>query len=241
MTLTRDEIEKALPANLKSAATQSLTDMVNNVVSDPLVADQIRNNFISYAAVMKDGKFKTEDYLHAVVYVSYKLMGYSNRESYEKTFPTRMSALVAKGTAQKDIAAYVSAYHKGKLVNLIMEQSLVPSWVLNQHLYQEAINTQADLMRTANSEKVRTEAANSLLTHLKKPEVGKFQIDMEVKDSSGMTELKNTLRDLAQQQSELIATGVTTREIAATPLITGPSEIVEGEFEEHETNEAKPG
>jgi hypothetical protein len=122
MTLTRDEIERALPANLKSAATEQLTDLVNNIVNDPIVADQVRENFISYAAVMKDGKFKTEDYLHAVVYVSYKLMGYSNRESYERTFPQRMAKLIANGTAAKDIAAYVSAYHKGKLVNLIMEQ-----------------------------------------------------------------------------------------------------------------------
>jgi hypothetical protein len=240
MTLTRDEIERALPANLKSAATEQLTDLVNNIVNDPIVADQVRENFISYAAVMKDGKFKTEDYLHAVVYVSYKLMGYSNRESYERTFPQRMAKLIANGTAAKDIAAYVSAYHKGKLVNLIMEQSLVPTWVLNQHLHQEAINVQAELMRTAMSEKVRTEAANSLLTHLKKPEVGKFQIDLEVKDSSGMTELKNTLRALAEQQSSLIESGTTTREIAAAPLLTGPSDIVEGEFTESESNETKP-
>jgi hypothetical protein len=239
MTLTRNDIERALPANLKSSATQALTDLVNNVVSDPLVAEQVQNNFISYAGVMKDGKFKTEDYLHAVMYVSYKLMGYSNRESYEKTFPQRYQNLVAKGTAAKDIAAYVSAYHKGKLVNLIMEQSLVPTWVLNQHLHQEAINVQAELMRTSASDKVRTEAANSLLTHLKKPEVGKFQIDVDVKDSSGMTELKNTLRGLAQQQSELIAAGVTTRDIAAQPLLTGPSEVVEGEFTESGTDETE--
>jgi hypothetical protein len=79
-----------------------------------------------------------------------------------------------------------------------------------------------------------------LLTHLKKPEVGKFQIDLEVKDSSGMTELKNTLRALAEQQSSLIESGTTTREIAAAPLLTGPSDIVEGEFTESESNETKP-
>lgn len=240
MTLTREQVEQALPANLKTSATQQLTDLVNSIVSDPLIAEQVQTNFISYASVMKDGKFKTEDYLHAVVYVSYKLMGYSNRESYEKTFPQRYAALVAKGVTSKDIAAYVAAYSKGKLVNLIMEQSLVPTWVLNQHLFQEAINTQAELMRTSNSDKVRTEAANSLLTHLKKPEVKQFQIDMEVKDSSGMTELKNTLRGLAEKQTELINAGVTTREIAATPLLSGPSEVVEGEFTESGTEETKP-
>lgn len=42
-----------------------------------------------------------------------------------------------------------------------------------QHIYQKAINVQADLMSNANSEMVRMQAANSILTHLAKPkEVG---------------------------------------------------------------------
>ena len=134
--LTKEQIEKAVPAHLKSNITQSLVDLVNNVSGDPEFAEQVRQNFISYTSVLKDGKFKTEDYLNAVTYVSYKVMGYSNQESYAKTFPQRYAALVAKQTSSKDIAAYVSAYNKGKLVNLILEQTLVPSWVLNQDLYQ---------------------------------------------------------------------------------------------------------
>ena len=76
--LTQQEVVKALPANLKSCVTQSLVDNINNISADPLIAEQIRNNYISYTAVLKDGKFKTEDYLSAVAYVSFKLMGYTN-------------------------------------------------------------------------------------------------------------------------------------------------------------------
>lgn len=217
--LTKNEIEKALPPSLKSAATQQLTDMVNNITSDPLIAEQVRNNFISYASVLKDGKFKTEDYLNAVTYVSFKLMGMTNQDAYIKTFPQRYQALIAKGTSSRDIAAYVSAYNKGKLVNLILEQCLVPSWVLNQDLYQKAINVQADLMLTANSEKVRTDAANSLLTHLKKPEGKDFQISIDVNENSGMTELKNALTELAQSQRRAIESGTSPKEIAASKLI----------------------
>ena len=225
--LTREEVEKALPVNLKSAATQNFTDMVNNVTTDPLIAENIRNNFVGYTVVLRDGRFKTEDYLHAVTYVSYKLMGYTNLESYSRTFPQRYTDLVSKGTSSKDIAAYVSAYNRGKLVNLIVEQSLVPSWVLNQDLHQKAINVQADLMMNAASEKVRTDAANSLLTHLKKPETKDFQLSLNIEEASGMTELKNTLAQLASQQRELIESGVATKLIAAQP-------IVEGEFVEHD-------
>lgn len=223
--LTQQEVVKALPANLKSCVTQSLVDNINNISADPLVAEQIRNNYISYTAVLKDGKFKTEDYLSAVAYVSFKLMGYTNQESYYRTFPARHQALLAKGTSSKDIAAYVSAYARGKLVNLILEQSLVPTWVVNQDLYQKALNVQADLMQNAASEKVRSDAANSILTHLTKPKDTNFQINMDMRESSGMNEMRDALAKMAQQQQELISQGVSTREIAGQRIV--PAETFE--------------
>ena len=223
--LTQQEVVKALPANLKSCVTQSLVDNINNISTDPLVAEQIRNNYISYTAVLKDGKFKTEDYLSAVAYVSFKLMGYTNQESYYRTFPARHQALLAKGTSSKDIAAYVSAYARGKLVNLILEQSLVPTWVVNQDLYQKALNVQADLMQNAASEKVRSDAANSILTHLTKPKDTNFQINMDMRESSGMNEMRDALAKMAQQQQELISQGVSTREIAGQRIV--PAETFE--------------
>jgi len=227
--LTREQVEQALPANLKSAATQSFTDQINNVVNDPILAQQVRDNFISYTSVLKEGRFKSEDYLNAVVYVSYKLMGYSNQDAYQRTFPTRYQTLLQKGTSSKDIAAYVSAYHRGKLVNLIMEQTLTPVWVLNQEIYQKAINVQADLMLNANSEKVRSDAANSLLTHLAKPKENSAAIQVNVNENSGLTELKDMLALMASRQRELISAGVETREIAAQPLIEAKfTEISDG-------------
>ena len=217
--LTLEQVRQAVPPNLKNNITQSFVDQINNLVSDELIAEQIRNNFISYSMVMKEGKFKLEDYLNAIAFVSYKLMGYNNQDSYIRTFPKRYADLVAKGTSSKDVAAYVSAYARGKLVNLILEQSLVPTWVLNQHLYQEAINTQAELMRNAYSEKVRSDAANSILTHLAKPKDQNFQINMEVQESSGMNELKGMLIKLAEAQTEALSKGVSVEQIAAQPLI----------------------
>lgn len=217
--LTKEIVERAVPANLKSAITPQLVDLVNNIAADPLIAEQVRNNFISYTAVLKDGKFKTEDYVHAVAFVSYKLMGDSNKDAYFKTFPSRMANLMAKGTSEKDISAYVSAYAKGKLVNLILEQSLVPSWVLNQDLYQKALNVQAKLMVEAVSEKVRTDAANSILTHLAKPKEAGPLINIDMKESSGMTEMKDMLGKLAEQQRNLILSGVTAKEIAGQRII----------------------
>lgn len=216
--VTVDELQLALPASLKKAASQELADMINNATNDPEMARSIRENFISYTGVLKDGRFKTEDYLNAVTYVSYKLMGDVNRDAWAKTFPQRYARLKAQGVAEKDIAAHVTAYNRGQLVNKILEQSLVPTWVLNQDLYQDALNVQAMLMRSSPSDKVRSDAANSILTHLKKPE-GKIEVDLNVKDSSGMNELKQTLADLASTQRTLIENGVGIKTVADSKLI----------------------
>lgn len=225
--LTQDQVKQALPSHLRTAVTQSLVDTLNSISNDPIVVEDIRKNFIGYTAVLKEGKFKTEDYVHAIAYVSFKVMGHNNEEAYARAFPQRYAALIAKGTSKKDISAYVSAYNKGKLVNLILEQTLVPTWVLNQDLYQKAINIQAELMVGATSEKVRTDAANSLLTHLKKPETKEFQVNINA-DNSGMREMQDMLARLAAQQRELISQGqARTIDIAAAPLIdrTGATDV----------------
>lgn len=216
--LTVQQVAEALPPNLKTAATQALVDQINNAVSDPIVAEQVRNNFISYSKVLADGKFKTDDYLNAVMYVSYKLMGHSNQDAYFKTFPQRHATLIAAGRTAKDISAYVAMYNKGKLVNLVYECSVIPSWVLNQDAYQKAINTQVELMETSQSDMVRTQAANSLLTHLSKPkDVAQISIDM--RETSGMNELKEMMTRMAKQQIDLIESGVTAKEIAAQKIV----------------------
>ncbi len=218
-------VAKALPPNMKGAATQALVDRINNAVSDPIVAEQVRENFISYTQVLQDGRFKTEDYLHAVTYVSFKLMGMTNHDAYMKTFPQRYQNLLANSTSSKDIASYVAAYNKGKLVNAILEQTLVPTWVLNQHLYQQALNTQADLMISAQSEMVRTTAANSILTHLAKPKEAGPLINIDMRESSGMDELKNAMVTLARQQQQMINSGVSPKVIAEQKLINGDSNV----------------
>lgn len=219
MKLTLDNVKKAVPAKLKDSIEQSFVDKLNNLANDPIVADQIRNNFISYAHVINDGKFSIEEYLSAVKYVSFKLMNLTNVDSYARTFPQRYAGLLAKGTSQKDIASYVSAYNRGKLVNLILEQTLVPSWVLNQDIYQKAINTQAELMNNAKSERVKCMAADSILKALAKPEAAGPLVNIDMKETSGINELKQALVELAANQKKSIEKGILT-----------PKTIVEAEI-----------
>jgi hypothetical protein len=217
--LTVDLVARALPANLKKAATQELVDQLNNVAKDPEMAEAIRENFLTYSKVLIEGRFKTEDYLNAVKFVSYKLMNYSNLDAYVRAFPQRYAALMARGADPQEISAYVSMYAKGKLVNLILEQTLIPTWVLNQDVYQKAINTQARLMIGAKSEMVQQMAANSLLTHLARPKETLPSVNIDMRETSGVNELRDALVKLAKQQQTMIEKGASTKEIASQTII----------------------
>ena len=226
--LTLDQFQLALPDKVKKSINQELIDQINNTLSDPEMYESYRDNLISYTKVMADGKFKVTQYIDAVRYVSFKLMGCTNIEAYTKTFPDKYQRFIQQGVQAKDIASYVTAYNKSKLVNLIFEQTLIPSHVLNQDLYQRALNVQADLMINAKSEKVRCDAANSLLTQLKAPEVKKVELDIGVKEDSSIAALRATTLELARQQRLMIESGaMNAQEVAHGKLIIeGTAEVV---------------
>jgi hypothetical protein len=213
--MTVAQFQQALPDKVKKSVNQELIDQVNLTLSNPEEFEAYRDNLLSYTGVMADGRFKVSEYMNAVRYVSHKLMGCTNIDAYTKTFPDKYQRFVAQGVAAKDIASYVTAYNKSKLVNLIFEQTLIPSYVLNQDLYQKALNVQADLMVTANSEKVRTDAANSLLTHLKMPEKLKVELDIGAKEDSSIAALRAATMELVKAQRLAIESGSMSAQQAA--------------------------
>lgn len=225
---TVDEIRDALPTQFKKSINQQLVDNINQTLSDPEEFERYRDNLIGYTHVLQQGKFKIQNYLDAVRYVSFKLMGLTNTDAYSRTFPDKIKRFKAKQLADKDIASYITAYNKSKLVSLIMEQSLIPTYVLNQDIYQEAINVQATLMRTAKSEKVRSDAANSLLTHLKQPETQKLQLDIGLSNTEKTIDsLRSATAELVAQQKALIQSGAMDAQQMAHQKL-----IVDAEYEE---------
>lgn len=218
--LTVEQFRHALPDQMKKSVNQELIDRVNTLLASPDMFEEYRDNLLSYASVMKDGKFKMEDYVNAVKYVSHKLRGATNIDAYVRTFPVKYQDFLRRGVSSKDISSYVTSYNKGKLVNLIYEQTMVPSYVLNQDLYQQALNTQAELMLSAKSEKVRSDAANSILTHLKAPETTKVQLDIGVKQTDSIGELQRVVQELAAKQRDAIRAGLqTAQDVAHSKII----------------------
>lgn len=224
--LTLEEFRDALPDKIKKTANQGLVDAVNQTLTNPEELEYYRNNLLGYTKVLQDGKFRLPEYMNAVRYVGYKLMGNTNIESYSKTFPEKIKNFHSSGVSSKDIGSYVSAYNKSKLVNLIYEQAIIPLHVYNQDLAQKAVLVLAELMQTAASEKVRSDSANALLSHIKPPEVKKVELDIGMKEDDTAKAFKDQLNLLAQRQLALINAGaMTVKDAAEAVLIPKPDVI----------------
>lgn len=223
--LTPSEFKEVLPKQLQNKISMEIMDSINSALSDPDAAHAIKDNLVGYTTVLSSGKFKLTSYIDAVKYVSYKMMGHSNMKAFVLTFPDRYNDMVARGVTKKDMSSYVAAYNKNKLVNLIYEQTLIPTYILNAEAYQEAINTQVDLMRNSKSDMVRTQAANSILNHIKRPEEAKLTIDVTHKESNELTELKELTRGLAAQMAKDISSGTASpKQIAEMRIINSSCE-----------------
>ena len=225
-------VKALLPKGTRSLVTEDLIDKLNRLDKDPTLVDSIKENFLTYIGVMRSGKYKLDDYLNAVKFVSHKLLGDSDIDAYTKTFPERYHRLEEAGVSREDMGPYVTAYKKNKLVVQIMEQTLVPSHVLNAPMYQEALNVQYKLMMSAKSELVRMKAAESILEHTKQPEVSKLDIKIGLNDESKdrQDKLFNQMAEIAKNQQELLRNGAKLEDIQKLNIRT--EEVIDAEYEE---------
>ena len=220
--LTLDQFKKCLPKRAKNLVNEKMVEKINDIIENTPLRESFRDNLLSFAGVLQEGKFKVDDYINAVRYVSHKLTGDSNIVAYTKVFPERYQRCVDNNWPAKDINSLVSAYNRNVMVNKILEQAMVPTWLLNQDLYQKALNASADLMMNAKSEKVRCDAAANLMTQLKMPEVAKVQIDMNVKEDDSISELKKSTLELVRQQRQMLEAGVmNAKQVAQQKIIEG--------------------
>lgn len=214
------DLSECLPKNALKNVSNSMVSKLNQILdgNENDIA-LIRDNLISLNSILSEGKYSVSDYIHAVCFVSYKLVGLTDKEAYTKVFPERIKRYEDKGMSSKDIASNIASYRKGRLITKLFSQSLVPSWILNQDYYQKALNVTYDLMLTSKSDTVRQKAAETLINHLQKPEINDTPLININTTNSGIDELKNLLTSLAHKQTELINSGVKAKDIIEMDLV----------------------
>lgn len=232
-SLTREEIKSCLPKGVAANVDTVTLDHINQLLTDDHIQETFKENLLSFTRVLKEGKFTMMNYVHAVNFVSRKLMGDTNEVAYSMVFPQRYQRLIQQGKSDKTISAHVSSYARSLLVQKITEQTVVPVWVFNQGAVQEAINTQLHIMRNDQASfKVRSDAANSILTHLKQPESTKVEMEISMAENDTLTDLKKATQALVDEQRKALEYGqVSINEVARTKIVK-QEEVIEGEFTE---------
>ena len=224
--LALESVRKLVPKNQRGLITQDFVDKIAASVADTEVAEQFKENFVTYLNVLSKGKYKMDDYISAVKYVSYKLLGYSNIKAYAATFPDRYQRLKDEG--QQQIEAFVSMYARGKLVNQIFEQTMVPTYVLNAPLYQEALNELAMMIKDPDVRGMtKVKACEAILQYTKQPDVVKGELTIGIEQSDTINDLREIVENLADTHRVLLEKkGMTLKEIAEGSIIdTEYSEI----------------
>jgi hypothetical protein len=228
-TLTVEVLKATMPKRMRTNVTQGLVDTLNKLVTDPDERVAFRENLLSFTNVLQDPHVKMESYIHAVRYVTYKLMGMTNQDAWIRTFPDRYQRILDDGKSAAHLRATVSGYHKNKIVATVYEQALMPVHIVHADIFSKAVLTQADLMTDPSvSPMVRSQAATALLTHLKPPEARKLDLNVSVAEDDSLRELRQAITELAGAQKKAIEQGVEDAErVAASKLIEGESERVD--------------
>lgn len=203
--VTVESLKEDLPVSLQNCASQEIADILNTASNKPEELVLIRDNFLTYVDVIASGRFKATDYTNAVKYVTFKLMGNTNREAYAKTFPKRYEYFVTTGKSNKDISSYVSAYNANKLVTEIEKKAIVPHYIMYQDIFSAAVQKSYDLMMDDEvSPVVQQRAADSLMGHLRIPdEIKQVGVNVDINlQTDFVASLEGAMGKLAQAHIE---------------------------------------
>ena len=217
--LALESVRKLVPKNQRTLITQEFLDKLEASVNDSLVAEQFKENFVTYLNVLSKGKYKMEDYINAVKYVSFKLLGYSNINAYIATFPERYERLKAEGQTQ--IEAFVSMYNKNKLVMQIYEQTIVPSYVLNAPMHQQALNTLAAMIIDDDVRGMtKVKACEAILQYTKQPDIVKGELTIGIEQSDTINDLREITENLADTYRMMLEKkGMKLKDVAEANII----------------------
>lgn len=227
---TYEELVSSLPKKQKTLVTEHMVDLINTVAEDEAIGEEFHRNFVTYTNVISKGKFTLQEYRNAIHFVTMILLEETDIDAYMKVFPDRYLRLtVEKGLSRKQISPYANAFKNTDLVTMILEQTLVPTHIVNAPMYQEALNHQRYLMLNARSEMVQHQAAKTIMEQLKQPEVAKLEVDITTRNET-VEENEAFMIELAEKKLELMRLGGDVKSI--TNMTVKKENIIDGEVVE---------
>lgn len=211
---TYEQLQGLVPQKQRNIVTEEFVETINKVAVDPTYGDEFKENIVSYSTILSQGKFTMDEYMNATKFVTLLLLEHKDIDAYKETFPDRYDRLITKGLTRSQISPYATNFKKTKLVAQILEQTMMPTYVLNAPLYQEALNHTRMLMLTAKSETVQQKSAEALMVQLKAPEAAKLEVDVSINRADVVNDNEAIMRQLAAEKLKVIALGGDVKAIA---------------------------
>ena len=212
--LSVEGLQKIYPRKVNRETLEECVKMMNESIvgMDSVMREHYRDNLVGVIDVIKEGeRIKFADYVKAVKFCSYKMAGYTDTRAYSLTFPERIERMAREGISNANLYVYANSYAKNKVVIEIMAKLMVPTHIMYQDYFHMAVKTQVEIMTDDKvSPKVRSDAANSLMTHLKQPEIKQAELNISTSDSGVINQLSEALNNLSKGHKELLSQGRTT-------------------------------
>lgn len=211
-TVTVEELKQFYPVKVSNSVLEKAVEVLNGSTEDMdyVLAKEFRDNCISFIDILKNSKSRVsfEDYVNACKFATFKMAGNTDVRAYALTFPDRVRRLEREKKPNSHLYQYANIYAKNKTVTEVLAKLMIPTHVLYQDIFHQAVKTQAELMLDDTiSPKVRSDAANSLMTHLKTPEIKQAEVKIDVGGSGAIEQLAEALGSLSGKQSEMLKSG----------------------------------
>ena len=202
---------KSLPKKHQKKIDEETIEYLKDLLEGEF-GSEIFEDLISYPKVLEEGKFSIREYINAVKFVSFQMMGYGVTESYLKVFPEKYG--------HQYLDRYASKYNKSKLVTELRKIATVPLYLSHHHIFNKAIKKQVELMENARSEMVQHQAAKTLMEMLAPPKENQLQLDVTIKKDESLKQLEDALYQLAENQKKMIEENkTTTKDIIEVPIL----------------------
>lgn len=210
--VTVEELKILYPVKVAGKVLEQAAEILNTATEDMdyVMAKEFRDNCLSFIDILKNSKSRVSfaDYVNACKFATFKLAGNTDVRAYALTFPDRIRRMERDKVPNSHLYQYASIYSKNKTVVEVMAKLVVPTHIMFQDIFHQAVKVQSELMLDAKiSPKVRSDAANSLMTHLKTPEVKQAELKVDVQGSGAIEQLAEALGSLSGKQSEMLREG----------------------------------
>lgn len=222
--VTAAKLKELFPKK-KGTITEELVGLINEVQSEPeFNGSKFVDTLYTYQNVMLKNSGNMEQYIDAIRFCAYVEAGNNSIDAYKKTFIRRdfVQNRLRVGTQSpeyKELTSATTRFRKSPMVVDILTQADVPLYLMFQGERYRAVAKLVEEMDNATYSKDRINAAKAVLENVKPPDNIQIEMDIGVKESDAIAELRRATQELASKQLSEIKSGGSVKTIAESTIV----------------------